>query len=99
LTGSKEIAVNASNPKSHTIIFGIPKLSARYAAIVMPFFLSIFMTCIVSIISTLRGVGVTPNFLHIWLGAWAISWVIAFPTLLLALPIVRKATGMLVRAA
>ncbi|MFX8930073.1 DUF2798 domain-containing protein, partial [Acinetobacter baumannii] len=31
--------------------------------------------------------------------AWAISWIIAFPTLLLVLPIVRKITTLLVQPA
>jgi len=61
--------------------------------------LSVFMTCIVSLISTLKGVGVAPGVLRTWLGAWAVSWVIAFPTLLLVLPLVRKATAFVVEAA
>ncbi|MBM0103355.1 DUF2798 domain-containing protein [Steroidobacter sp. S1-65] len=64
----------------------------------MPLLLSILMTCIVSAISTLRGVGFVPNFLHVWLSAWLISWLVAFPTLLLVLPVVRRATAALVRA-
>ncbi|KHF76479.1 hypothetical protein PJ15_3235 [Acinetobacter sp. neg1] len=35
---------------------------------------------------------------HIWLSAWGISWLIAFPVLLLVLPIVRKITFLFVRA-
>jgi hypothetical protein len=64
----------------------------------MPFFLSIVMTCIISMVSTLRGVGWVPGLLHLWLGSWAISWVIAFPTLLIMLPVVRKLTGLLVES-
>jgi hypothetical protein len=90
--------MNASKSKSH-VIFGIPKLPAHYASVVMPLLLSIFMTCIVSMISTLKGLGAGPHFIHTWLSAWAISWVIAFPTLLLVLPVVRKTTTALVRAA
>ncbi|QPF71576.1 DUF2798 domain-containing protein [Roseateles sp. DAIF2] len=72
------------------------KLPARYAGIVMPLLLSILMTCIVSAISTLRGVGPVPGFLRIWLGSWAWSWVVAFPTLLLVLPLVRRLTAAVV---
>mgnify|MGYP003594401365 CR=1 FL=1 len=72
------------------------KLPARYASIVMPLLLSILMTCIVSAISTLRGLGPVPGFVRIWLGAWAWSWLVAFPTLLLVLPLVRRATAALV---
>ena len=65
----------------------------------MPLLLSLFMTCIVSFISTLKGVGLAPGFPRIWLGAWAVSWVIAFPISLLVLPLVRKATTLIVETA
>jgi membrane-associated PAP2 superfamily phosphatase len=87
------------NASSNVIAFGIPKLPARYASLVMPLLLSIVMTCIVSAISTLRGIGFATHFLRIWLGAWLISWIIAFPTLLLILPVVRRATARIVRSA
>lgn len=71
---------------------GIPLLHTRYTAIVMPFFLSVIMTCVVSLVATLRSAGLAPGVLSLWLGSWALSWVIAFPTLLVVLPLVRKAT-------
>ncbi|BCL77251.1 hypothetical protein JHS3_29870 [Jeongeupia sp. HS-3] len=67
------------------------KLPARYAAIVMPLLLSLLMTCIVSVISTLRGIG-PDGFPQIWLSAWGLSWLVAFPVLLLVLPVVRRLT-------
>ncbi len=75
-----------------TAPLGLPLLHARYSAVVMPFFLSIIMTSVISLVSTLRGVGLAPGLLPLWLGSWALSWVIAFPTLLVVLPIVRKVT-------
>lgn len=84
------------SPSTPRSILGFPKLPARYAGIVMPLLLSILMTCIVSMISTLRGIGPVPHFFSIWLQAWGISWAVAFPTLLLVLPLVRKATAALV---
>ena len=77
--------------------FGLPKLPAKYATLVMPFFLSIIMTCIISLVSTLRGVGLAPGLIRLWMGSWALSWVIAFPVLLLVLPLVRRATAAVVR--
>ena len=86
--------MNASN---ETIVFGIPKLPARFAGLVMPLLLSILMTCVVSMISTLNGIGAAPDFLSKWLSAWLVSWLVAFPVLLMALPVVRRMTAMLVR--
>lgn len=72
------------------------KLPARYAAFVMPFFLSVLMTCIVSLISSLRSVGMVDHFMEIWMGSWLLSWIFAFPTLLLVLPLVRRLTLLVV---
>jgi hypothetical protein len=71
-------------------------LPARYAGLVMPLLLSIFMTAIVSLVSTLRSVGPVDGVVALWLGAWGMSWLIGFPTLLLVLPPVRRLTAWLV---
>ncbi len=96
LTSNDPTSSNALR-QDHTF-FGLKRLPARYAGVVMPFLLSILMTLIVSFISTVRSVGFPDGFLHLWAGAWALSWVVAFPTLLLMLPLVKKLTGMIVRA-
>lgn len=75
---------------------GRRKLPARYAGVVMPLFLSVLMTCIISLVSTLRSVGWVDGLLGLWLGSWALSWVVAFPTLLIVLPLVRRATSAVV---
>lgn len=85
-------------PISTRGLLGLPKLPARYAAVVMPFLLSIVMTSVISLVSTVRGVGWVPGLVSLWLGSWGISWMIAFPTLLAVLPLVRKLTGLLVEA-
>ncbi len=87
--------MNDPQPVARTV-FGIRKLPARYAGFVMPLLLSILMTCIVSLISTYKGMGWVPGFWQLWLGAWAVSWLVAFPTLLVALPLVRKLTAAVV---
>ncbi|WGD54790.1 DUF2798 domain-containing protein [Bradyrhizobium sp. CB1650] len=77
-------------------MIAVRKLPAHYAPIVMPLVLSILMTAVVSIISTLRSLGPTPAFLATWPGAWALSWLVAFPTLLVVLPMVRRIVACLV---
>lgn len=83
-------------PTNQTIFFGLPKLPARYASLVLPFFLTCVMTCVVSGISTLRAAGVGPGVLGMWLVSWMISWAIAYPTMLLVLPWVKKLVAALV---
>jgi hypothetical protein len=60
----------------------VRKLPPRYASVVMPLILSVPMTFAVSAISTLKSLGPTPALLATWPVAWALSWIVAFPTLL-----------------
>ena len=72
------------------------KLPPRYNALVTPLLLSILMCCVVSGISTLRAVGLAPDIAAQWLRGWGLSWIVAFPTLLVVLPTVRRIAGLLV---
>lgn len=75
---------------------GFRKLPARAAHWLLPLILSILMTLIVSLVSTLVSVGPVPQMPGLWLRAWGFSWLIAFPSLLLLLPIVRRLTSRIV---
>lgn len=75
---------------------GLRKLPARYGGLVLPLLLSILMTSVVSFVSIVRSVGLAPGLVPVWLGAWGWSWLVAFPTLLLVLPAVRRATDAFV---
>ncbi len=75
------------------------RLPARAAALLTPLLLSLMMTFIVSAISTLRSAGPDADLLPLWLGAWGMSWLVAFPTLLLVMPLVRRMVGRLVEPA
>jgi hypothetical protein len=72
------------------------KLPPRYASVVLPLILSVLMTFVVSAISTLKSLGPTPAFLATWPAAWALSWIVAFPTLLVVLPLVRRIVTLVV---
>lgn len=72
------------------------KLPARWNTLAIPFVLSIFMSCIVSFIATFRALGFSHDLVTGWMKAWGISWVVAFPTLLLVLPMVRKIVALFV---
>lgn len=83
-------------PSSRRTFLGLRRLPARSAAWVMPLLLSLLMTFIVSLISTVRVAGFSLDLPRLWLSAWALSWVVAFPTLLLVLPVVRRITAAIV---
>ena len=89
-----------SSPESQPIArspLGFAKLPAHWGRFVMPFFLSVVMTCVISGVSSVRAVGFSAACLPLWLGSWSLSWVFAYPTLLLVLPLARRATAAFVR--
>ncbi len=82
--------------QNHPSIITFRRLPPRYAAVVMPLVLSVIMTFVVSGIATLRSLGLSPAFPATWMSAWGLSWLVAFPTLLLVLPLVRRIVSLIV---
>jgi hypothetical protein len=54
------------------------------------------MSFIISGVATLRALGWVDGFFGKWMGAWGLSWLIAFPTVLVVFPLVRKIVGVFV---
>jgi len=74
------------------------KLPSRYASIVIPFLLSLMMCGVVSAISTARALGLSADLPAQWAKGWGLSWLVAFPTLLVVMPLVRRLAGRLVES-
>ncbi|MBB1592840.1 DUF2798 domain-containing protein [Achromobacter sp. UMC46] len=72
------------------------KLPQGYTRFLMPLVLSVFMSAIVSAVATATSVGLGPDFVGHWPNAWAASWIVAFPSLLLLLPVVRRIVAWMV---
>jgi Protein of unknown function (DUF2798) len=72
------------------------KLPAKFNTFAIPLVLSTLMSFIISGVSTWHALGLTPGFLGKWMSAWGFSWMVAFPTVLLLFPIVRKIVGLFV---
>ena len=68
----------------------IPKLPRRFALILTGFFLSGFMTLVISGVATFRSVGLAEDFVNKWLAAYLNGWVILFPMVLVVVPLVRS---------
>jgi hypothetical protein len=47
--------------KPSRTVLGLRMLPARYGGLVMPLLVSILMTCVVSFVSIVRGVGLAPG--------------------------------------
>ena len=67
----------------------------RHAPLLTGFFLTFIMTFVISGVSTLLALGLTGAALARWPVAWMTSWAIAFPTVLVVLPLVRRIVGRL----
>jgi Na+/H+-dicarboxylate symporter len=76
--------------------FKFKRLPARSAWLILPLILSLLMSGVVSFISTVKSVGLVGDVASIWIGAWSLSWLIAFPTLLVLLPVVRRLVSAVV---
>ncbi len=76
---------------------GFRKLPPRFIGVVMPLILSGIMSCVISMVSMFRHIGWAEGFVGLWLTSWLTSWLIAFPTVLLMLPLARKVTFAFVR--
>jgi len=62
----------------------------RLAPVAFGFFVSGLMSLVVSGISTFQALGLPPGFTAIWFVNWLSSWLVAFPTILVVAPLVRR---------
>jgi uncharacterized membrane protein len=66
-------------------------IPARFAPVLFGLILSGLMSFVVSGIATLRAAGPIPDFASVWAGAWLMAWLFAFPIVLVAAPLARRA--------
>jgi hypothetical protein len=87
--------MNASS--SPYIVGRIPKLPPKFALVVMPLLMSGLMSGIICMVNLLRAMGWSVQVLHAWPSTWLLAWCVAFPTVMLVMPLVKKITTKLVR--
>ncbi|WP_420393065.1 DUF2798 domain-containing protein [Acuticoccus sp.] len=71
----------------------------RFAPVLFGLLLSGLMSLIVAGIATVRAVGLPADILTLWASAWVSSWAVAFPTVLVVAPLVRRLVVALTRSA
>ncbi|WMN59620.1 DUF2798 domain-containing protein [Pseudoalteromonas xiamenensis] len=67
----------------------------KYENLLFPFLMALFMSCIMSFVITVMNAGFVNHLLTIWLRAWAGAFVVAFPTILVVGPMVRRLAAWL----
>jgi hypothetical protein len=79
----------------------IKKIPKRFVPFLFPLMLSGFMTLLITGISIVRVLGIDDlivapgNFLEIWFKAYVPAWLIAYPVLLMIMPIVKRVVNWL----
>jgi hypothetical protein len=68
----------------------------KYAPALFGLILSGLMSLLVSGVSTYRALGLVGNMVDIWTDAWLTAWLFAFPVVLIAAPLARRAVAFLV---
>ncbi|OUR69513.1 hypothetical protein A9Q76_09385 [Arcobacter sp. 31_11_sub10_T18] len=71
-------------------------IAKKYEALVFALVMGAFMSGFMSLVITYINLGLVDNFREMWLGAYWKAFVIAFPTILVVIPQVRKVVGVLV---
>ena len=61
----------------------------------MPMLLSMFMSGLVSLVVTIKMHEASQSLMTSWIGAWGSSWVIAYPSLLIVLPLVKRVVALI----
>jgi hypothetical protein len=62
----------------------------KFTPYVFAFFMAFLMSGIMSLVISIFNVGLIDGILTIWLKAWVFSFVVAFPTVIIVSPVVRK---------
>ena len=74
-----------------------PFLPKRFEMVAFGFLLSAFMSFLITGVATFLTLGLSPEFLSHWFSAWLPSWAVAFPTVLVVAPFVRRVLGRIVK--
>lgn len=75
------------------------KLPPKWGLIVMPLLMSGMMSGIICMVNLLRVFGWRMDVLQEWPSTWLMAWAVAFPSVLLVMPVAKRITAKLVRQA
>lgn len=72
-------------------------IPARFGPVLFSLILSGTMSLLVSGIATYRALPPHQSFAGLWMNAWLTGWLFAFPAVMLAAPLARRAVAWLTR--
>ncbi|WP_461517270.1 DUF2798 domain-containing protein [Porticoccus sp.] len=68
----------------------------KYQNVLFAFFMALFMSCFMSLVISIFNVGLVDNILYVWLHAWGFAFVVAFPTVMIVAPTVRRLVALVI---
>jgi len=71
-------------------------ISKKYTSYVFSFFMALLMSCLMSLVISIFNVGLVDDIISIWLKAWVFGFSVAFPTVIIVSPAVRKLVNLVV---
>lgn len=71
------------------------RVNKKYSTILFGVLLSLGMSFSMSLVLTLINLGFVPDFFEKWIRAFAIGFIVSFPTSMLIIPIVRRIVSKL----
>jgi len=72
------------------------KIPARYTSYVFAFCMSGLMSLLMSGVLTIVNLGPVPDFARLWVQGWLLAWGVAFPCVVVVMPVVRRLVRLLV---
>ena len=72
-------------------------IPGKYQQLVFAFFMAGLMSCLMSLVISIFNVGLVDNILQIWLHAWGFAFVVAFPAVLVVVPLVRRLVTLAIK--
>jgi hypothetical protein len=66
------------------------KVHRMYTPVLMGVAMGVFMSLFMSLVISLINVGLVPEFLFVWMRAWAAGFVISVPVAVMAFPVAKK---------
>lgn len=68
----------------------------RFAPVVFALFMAFFMSGIMSLVVTTINIGFTDDLVLRWLNSWPMTFAIAFPTIMVVAPMVKRIVSRLI---
>lgn len=65
-------------------------INKKYEFYISSFLMTLFMSFVISGVLVFVNLGFIKDFFLIWLNSWGKAWLVAFPSVLLIIPFVRK---------